>query len=232
MGSCLLTTMRPAYLPALEFFWNVAQCDVLILTDQIQYVKRSEISVSAPLKNEDDRLRLPVRRRPHPAPIYQKELDSGINWASKHYRTIYHSYHDLPYAYYYLPRIERLYTRDRSSLMNFLHDTLQTLLEFMRLNVRLYRASAFNRFKDNASFIAGVMNATGANGYINERQVFRMGWIDTAALQNRSLPVKIFKDYPDSHFLQSYRSTSALHFILQLGPEAGYLLRRYLPACD
>ena len=71
--SLKLTALRPEYLPGLDYFWKLAQCEALIFTDHFQYVKRSPITVSPPLSGFGSSLRIPVRHTEKPLAIKEKK---------------------------------------------------------------------------------------------------------------------------------------------------------------
>ena len=106
-----LATITPAYLPPLGYFWRMAQADRIIITDHFQYVKRSSISVRAAQEEKGLRLRIPVLHDQMPVPIRQKKPDNSTPWTKKHFRSISHLFHDAPYAYHNLPRMEVLLSK-------------------------------------------------------------------------------------------------------------------------
>ncbi|MBD3224092.1 MAG: hypothetical protein GF313_05145 [Caldithrix sp.] len=224
-----LTTQLPCYLGSLEYFWKIAQCDVLVLTDQLQYTKRSVASISAPLKENDDRLRIPVKHDEQPTPIFKKRIDTSLNWTRKHYKTLYHTYHHLPFAYYYLPQLNEVFDRLPSKLTDVLYNIIMLISGWLHFDVQIITGSSITNFEEANAFIRQAMHQYQASIYLNDETVFRRNWVSKKILNEFGVETKTFYPLPDSHLFRSYAHQSILLFILQFGPESGYLIKQYLP---
>lgn len=224
----ILTTLRPSYLPTLEFFWKAAQCDVVILTDHLQYTKRSDISISAPISDQGLKLTIPVQHDKQRLPVYQKKISRSGNWQTKHLRNIYHNFHHHPFFEYYQTELNQLYNEEHS-LIHFLAGFLIKLFHFFHLEAQVYRASQFVKADDPAQFVVQSCNKAACTTYMADPLVFEEGWLDKDVLHTAGVHVSLFHPLPQAHIFQSYKNLSALNFLFQFGPEAGYLIRQFLP---
>ncbi len=225
----ILSTQRPSYFPSLHFFWTAAQCNVLILTDHFQYVKRSPATVSARLQISQPALRLPVKHSNPKSPLCEKIFAPNSHWAKKHLHTIRHMFHHTPYAYYYMPLLEELLEQHSPNLADFLHTTLSELAHSLHLDLQILRSSKLAHSGTNETCITEWCRQTGSNTYAADAVIFDEKRVDENILMQNGISCKRFAPYPDYHILQSNRDLSILHFLFQFGPEAGYMLRQYLP---
>ena len=228
------TAFRPIYLPSLEFFWQAAQVDVAVFADHLQYVKRSSITVSAPLtEDREQTLHIPVRHMRQRQTIREKTIDSTIRWRRKHWQSIRHLFHEAPFAYYYLPQVEQWFKTEgeNDSLADFLLRALEDLTGFFHLNIKWVRSSKWvaKEKQPNERFLALIAGELGADTYLTNPETIARGWLDAPLLTENGITLGQFAPFPESHLFRTFRAQSALGFLLQFGPEAGYLIRQYLP---
>lgn len=221
------STFRPEYFPDLEYFWRLSQCDHAVLTDHIQYTKRSNVSVSAPLSETENRLRIPVRHKPLLQPICEKSVDEHENWRQRHIKTLKHTFNHFPYAYYYIPLMEELYLTLSSNLTDILYKLITSIITWLHMNIRLYRTTEYSVLSDPHDLVELWYEKLDAPNYLVTQQVFDRGWLKREELISRSIPFRMFSEFPEYHIMQTYRYKSILHFLMQFGPEAGYLIRQY-----
>ena len=223
-----LTTIPPAYLPSLNYFWQIAQTNHIIFTDHFQYVKRSPLTISAPLHENGLQLRLPVRHDHIPLAISHKNIDHSTTWMKKHFRSISHLFHDTPYAYYYLPQIEMLLNKATLNLSDFIYQWLNSFILWLQLPVDIQRVSEIGSKDSNEESIVFWCDKFSCREYLAESEVFRKGWVKQRLLEKRKIKCSTFAPMPEAHILTSYKDLSVLNFLLQFGPEAGYLIRQYI----
>jgi len=224
----ILTTARPEYLPGLDYFWKLAQSDTLVFTDHFQYVKRSPITVSPPLSGFGSSLRIPVRHSDKAPLIKDKKIDRRQPWQKKHLKSLYHQFHLTPFGYYYLPLLEELYNKNIENLSDFLIELLQTFIKFLHLPLKIKRASQIGYTTDKNRSVIDWCHSIGAAQYLTFPEALAKGWVERAVIEKAHIAVETFVPMPDYHILQSYNGYSAIGFLMQYGPEAGYILKQYL----
>jgi len=223
-----LTTMAPAYLPSLNYFWQMAQADVLILTDHFQYVKRSSLSISAPLDTNGLRLRLPIKHSKKALPIWQKSPDDSTLWHKKHLHSLRHLFHHSPFAEYYLPQIEQLLSRAPGNLSEFHFRCISVVKNWLHLPIAIHRSSKAGFKKHNEASLSYWCAKFSCNSYLTQKSVYQNGWVQPGLLEPLGIACRSFAPMPAAHILSSYKDLSILTFLFQFGPEAGYLIRQYL----
>jgi hypothetical protein len=224
-----LGTAQPEYLPGLEYFWKLAQCDTVIFTDHFQFTKRSPITASPPLSGFGSSMRIPVRHTESALTINGKKIDRGQPWREKHLKSLHHQFHLTPFGYYYLPRLEEIYMKDIDTLGDFLILLLENFITFFHLPITVKRASKLSYTNDNTKTIINWAHDLKAKEYITSEEVINRGWIEKERIINSGINVNTFIPLPEYNILQSYNDFSAIGFLMQYGPEAGYILKQYLP---
>ncbi|MGD9900795.1 MAG: WbqC family protein, partial [Calditrichaceae bacterium] len=210
-------------------FWNAAQCDILYFTDHFQFTKRTALSISPCLAGKDDRLRIPVKHDHGTKLICEKKTDDTVNWKQRHYKTIRHTYASYPFAYFYLPVLDEFFKNNNMMLSSFVIDLNRLLIRFLSLNLTTYNASERPYDLNNDETIISWCKKNNTDVYINAHQIFENGWLNESALETAGLKTKHFSNFPEYNIFQNYRSYSILKFIFQYGPEAGYMIKQYLP---
>ena len=224
-----LATFTPAYLPSMDYFWRAAQADHIIYTDHFQYVKRSLSTISAPLDENKLLLRIPVLHDKKRLPLSEKRIDYSAPWHKKHFKSIHHLFHELPYAYHYLPQIKAIFDKEIINLSDFLNEWQVIFLKWLQLPVKSKRASEIGFRDQNEAVLLFWCHKYSAKGYITQKEIFKKGWVDQELLEKKGIQCSTFAPMPEAHILTSYKDLSILNFLLQFGPEAGYLIRQYLP---
>jgi len=223
-----LSTFRPEYLPSLEFFWYLMQCDHIILTDHFQYVKRSPINISAPLQDSGHKITIPIRHDHQILPISKKRISYTTTWQKNHFKNIYHHFHNEPFAYYYLPEIEQILYNNYKYLSEYHYDLIFYFLKKLNSNSKIYLASQLEFFEDNNESIISWCKKTSSAVYLYKPNIFDHGWLGEDILKKSNLRLKEFCPFPNAHILTSNSKNSILSFLVLYGPEAGYLIRQYM----
>ena len=226
----ILGTFRPAFLPGLTYFWQIAQCDVAVFTDHLSFSKGSSINRSAPFPDGQTVLRIPVLHNEKRGRIFETEIDYHSGWKEKHLKTLHHFFHNLPFAYYYLPELEDLFNSEFNSLGDFLFELHKILVHWLHLSVRFLRSSEGDFNGSAEELIAFWCAKTHSATYISQPETFENQWVNKQQLKEKGLEISTFSPLPDSHLLRNYQDTTILQFLLQFGPEAGFIIQQYLPS--
>ncbi len=223
-----LSALMPAYWPSLQFFWNAAQCRFIILTDHFQYSKRSSATVSAPLRLSQPSLRIPVRHLDAQTAIAEKQFAPNSSWHKKHLQTLRHQFHHAPYAYYYLPDIQTLLSESYATLGDFLFALTSQLFNWLHFDLSVYRSSQLVTEGNHEQLLQNWCTQFQCDTCLTEPSALEQGFIRTEPLIEAGISCRTFLPVPDFHILQSNSRLSVLNFLMDYGPEAGYIIRQYL----
>ena len=224
-----LSTMRLEYFPTLEYFWNLSQCDLLILTDQYPYSQKTILTTSAPINDTNIMLRIPVKHDKEIMPIFKKNISYRNRWPEKHLLTLKHQYKSQPYAYLYFPALNQLLNAKVENLSQFLTDQIKLIADWLHFSLKSYRASDMDFNDDNNQNVIDWCHTFKYTEYINSPFVFDKGFVDTNELRRHHISIHQFTNPPEAHIFQHYKEKSILSFLFQFGPEAGFLIRQFNP---
>ena len=222
-----LCTLRPAFWPDLNYFWRIYQCDYVLFTDHLLFIKQTEITVSAPMQDKQQRLRIPVKHTGHSQTIVEKEMDRMHPWRNEHLNGLKTIFTDAPFAYLYLPDIEKLYASEDDNLSNFLFNLLSVQREWLFLRAVFKRSSRMELVDDATEFVIRQCKKFDCYFYLADEQVYENGWVKKEKLAAAGIKPKVFVPIPEAHILKDNKDFAALSFLMQYGPEAGYFFRQF-----
>lgn len=225
----LLTTLPLNFYSTLKYYWDFQQVDYVILTDLFQFTKRSPLTISAPLGDNDLQLRIPVKHDGQPKSIVDKRIDYTSNWPENHIKSLKHLFHNEPYAYYYLPQIEALYAQQFVLLADFLEAVTEQITSWLYFKPTLLRASELINEQCSSMFVVKNCTYLGCKSYSSHAVVFDKKWVDKEVLTKNRIHVGIFEPFPSSSLFDPFKERSVLNYLLQYGPEAGFLLKQFMP---
>ena len=211
-----IAIMQPTYLPWIGYFELMAQSDVFVVMDDVQFVKKSwqhrnriksqtgELMLSVPIVTAGRRFQ----------PIAETEVDARQPWATKHYKSIEFSYAKAPYAARYLPELKAMYERPWKMLAEVNHDLIFFLSRAMAIKTPIVFASSISCRKERNEHIIDLCKACG--GHLLYDAGGAADVIDAAALERECIRV-VFQSYTHPEYRQLHgpflSHLSALDFI-------------------
>jgi hypothetical protein len=225
----LFTTLPLTYLGSINYFWNCLQSDVIVFTDQLQFTKRSASTLSPFFSKNEIQLRIPVKRGNHKQPISEKMIEVNEPWKTNHIKTLKHLFHNEPYAYYYLPQLEALYSAGAAKLSDFLFRLNAQIMQWLYSKASLRMASTFPKETNSNRFILTVCSELDTSNYINEHKVFDNQWLDKRFLELNQVNIHYFSPMRQASVFTPFNHQPILAWLMRYGPEAGYLLKQFLP---
>jgi hypothetical protein len=224
----ILSTIRLEYFPSLEYFWQMSQCNIAILTDHFTYSKRTIMPTSAAISEKNVTLRVPVSHDKEVNPIYKKTISRLSDWPRDHILTLKHQYKNLPYRYLYFSIIEQLLNSKETNLSQFLTTHIKQIADWLNLDLKIYRASDIGFQYENNKSVIEWCNLFKCKTYINSSYIFNQNYVNKKQLEVESIMVCECSKIPDVNIFQYYKDKSILSFIFQFGPEAGYLINQFM----
>ncbi len=175
---------QPAYLPWLGYLSRIAESDVFVFLDTVQFEKnsftnRNRIKTSTgPIW-----LTVPVLQQGHLAKALTGiEIDSKQDWRKKHLKSIELSYRKSTEFSARFPMLQGLFESRTQSLADLCFGQLEFWLSELNISTRLVRASdlpvtghksdlvlALCKYLDATEYISGPMG----RGYLNEEDFDR-----------------------------------------------------------
>ncbi|MDW8206710.1 MAG: WbqC family protein [Chloroherpetonaceae bacterium] len=133
--------MQPTYLPWMGYFDLIAQSDVFVLLDTVQFEKQSWQQRNR-IKTAQGALWLtvPVLRRLE-SRIHEVQIDPRADLLRKHWGTIEMAYRSTPHFATFAPALRALYEREWTYLAELNCAFIQVLCDLLGVQATLVRAS-------------------------------------------------------------------------------------------
>tara|TARA_Y100000294_G_scaffold177007_1_gene201034 strand:- start:1406 stop:2068 length:663 start_codon:yes stop_codon:yes gene_type:complete len=160
---------QPDFMPWLGFFEKLKKSDVYVVLDDVQFSKRDwqnrdKIKTSQGIKW----LTVPVKTKKS---FYQQigdvEIDSSLNWKSKHLKTIQHSYAQSKYFEKHFVNLSKFYSNYYKKLIDFNLGLIKYISLELRIEKKKIIKSSFLNIKSKGSQkIFDICKSLGSKYYI------------------------------------------------------------------
>ncbi|MCD6041494.1 MAG: hypothetical protein K0R40_1097 [Burkholderiales bacterium] len=223
---------QPHYLPWLGYLHRMAQVDLFVLLDHVQFERRNyQNRTTVRMNGESLWLTVPVMQQSQKERIVDKQVDNRIAgakaWPVAHFLTLRHAYGRAGYFGTYAPALQAIYDRPWQRLVDLNSATLDMLRDAFAIRTPIVRSSALDVEGAKAELILNICRATGADALLAGMGGSR-GYLDVDAFARAGVRVERheFKHpvYPQSGPQPFIPGLSALDLLFNLGPESRDLL--------
>jgi hypothetical protein len=166
----ILSAHQPAYLPWLGYFHKIAQADVFVYLDSVQYEKNSYINRNQ-IKTPQGAswLTIPVKTKGHMGgSLRTTNIDDSQPWRSKHLKSIEMNYRKASRFDLCFPKIQALLTMPETNLAEYcLHQLRFWLGELGISNTRIARSSDLPIASSKSDLVLDLCRHFGAQRYLS-----------------------------------------------------------------
>lgn len=164
-----VTIHQPEHLPWLGFFHKMAQADLYVFMDVVQYRRqyfqnRNRImGVHEPIW-----LLVPVRKQQHRhGPIMGVAIDHSRNWQKRYWGSIEYHYHRHPYFEPYAERLHDIIVSPHERLVDLNYALIGFMREALGITTPMVRASQLGVSGARTRLIHDICRKTGATTYLS-----------------------------------------------------------------
>ena len=184
------------------YFYKMAQCDVFVLLDHVEFTKRSYtrrvlIHKSDNL-NDEQYLTVPLQKHSDHIAINKLKISEDIDWQKKLKAQVYQSYHKAPFYYQLEPLMDTFFTHSLKS--NSFSDFTITLIKFiaktLNLNPKWVVSSELDMDFNDKNVNLEILTHLKAETYISGMGAKK--YQDEEAFKSRQISLR-YSDYK-SHF--------------------------------
>ena len=220
---------QPQYLPWLPYLAKIAESDVFILLDSVDYQKNG-LQNRNKIKTSQGAQWLTVPVHHHLGrKISEIEIDNRTNWRKKHWQSIQQNYARAGAGASYAGELEAVYGESWASLCDLNVRLLTLMLGWGGITTRVIRSSEMASVGVASELVLNLCVEAGATRYVSgtggrnylDDGAFRAAGIEVV-YREASLPASYPQRHPDHGFLNDL---SALDVILNCGPD----WRTFLP---
>jgi hypothetical protein len=230
----IVTVHQPHFLPWLGYLHRMAQADLFILLDHVQFERRNyQNRTMIRLDGEARWLSVPVEQRSQKERIVEKRIDNSLHgtprwWSPGHFQTIRQAYRDAPFTAEYAPALRRIFETRWERLV----ELNAALLEFMRdafgIKTKLVRSSDLNVAGAKSELILNLCREVGADALLAGLGGSR-DYLDRAEFERHGVRIE-YQQFEHPVYRQCgaapfTKGLSSLDMLLNCGPAIGDLLR-------
>ncbi|MEL7568424.1 MAG: WbqC family protein [Dehalobacterium sp.] len=165
-----LAMHQPDYLPWPGYFFKMAQCDIFVILDTIQFPRGCSESNRNLIKTPHGSLMLtvPIKRKGKSLQRYDEVLVLP-GWKKKHLKALTLNYAKAPYFAEIFPELERL--EDSAYLLPINYNFIKLVYDLVKLDTKLVFLSSLPQFAHlhKSELIAALCNHFSADSYLSGR---------------------------------------------------------------
>ena len=222
---------QPHFLPWLGYLHRMAQADLFVLLDHVQFERRNyQNRTMIRLDGEARWLTVPVVQRSQKERIVDKEVDNRFDnarWGANHFSTLRYAYREAGFFGSYAAELKALLETRFERLADLNQAALHWLRGAFGITTPLARSSELGVPGARAELIINVCKAVGADtllaGFGGSR-----GYLDPAAFEREGVRIRWheFKHpvYPQCGAAPFTPGLSAIDMLFNCGPQSARLL--------
>ncbi len=167
-GARTAAIMQPTYLPYLGYLHLIAQADVFVFLDDVQFARRSwqQRNRIRGLAGEV-MLSVPVQKADRDSIIATIEVSETEPWREKHLNSIRHAYARRPHFAEGMAFMEAHLGRPSWRLADLNIAVIQAASERLGFQTAFFRASDLAVAGDRSEHLLAICHATGATDYLS-----------------------------------------------------------------
>ena len=222
----ILVGHQPNYLPYPGFFHKIAQADLFVIVDNVQFVKRGPFGWM-----HRNRIRTPdgwmwltvpvITKGRFTQKILDVELDPDAPWARKHWRSLEWSYRGAPHFAAYADRFRAVYERPWKRLAGLNEAVIREMMGAFGIGVPVERAGARGVEGKSTGYVVNLCRAFGATVYLSG--VHGRDYLDPAPFAEAGIELR-FQEFAPPVYAQCQPGgfvpgLSAIDLLFNCGPE-------------
>jgi hypothetical protein len=166
----VIVVEQPNYIPWLGYFGLIAQSDVWVWYDDVQYTRRDWRNRNRVAgAGEPVWLTVPVRSRGrYEQPIHEVEIDSDRPWARKHLETVRHCYGAAPFFPEVYEVLRAALEKEHRLLADLTIELAEALCGLLGLSPRFLRSSGLEGIEgDKRERLIRICRRLGGTAYLS-----------------------------------------------------------------
>ena len=185
---------QPHFLPWLGYLHRMAQVDLFVLLDHVQFERRNYQNRTMIRMNGEPRwLTVPVVQRSQKERIVDKEVDNRPDgsraWGASHFATLRHAYGRAACFAEYAGAFEALFARPWQRLVELNQASLDLLREAFGIRTPLARSSELAVEGARGDLILSICRAVGARTLLAGQGGSR-GYLDAEAFSRHGIAIR------------------------------------------
>ena len=200
-----VSIMQPYFFPYIGYFQLIANSDVFVIYDDVNFIKKGWINRNNILVNNTPYLfSMPLQNVSQNKLINEIFITDLDKWKTDLLKTISSSYKKAPFYQDVYPLIEKIISFDELNLALYIQNSLQNLCAYLNLNTKLIMSSEIVKNNDlrGENKIIDICLQLGATQYINaiggielyKQDNFQVKNIELKFIKSENIIYKQFKN--------------------------------------
>ncbi len=166
----IVSINQPAYLPWLGYFHRIAESDLHVVLDHVQFEKNSFVNRNKMRTAKDwTWLSVPVKTKGRfgDLSIEKLEIDNHRNWRAKHLATLTQAYARAPYMAEYSGFLEDVLSREWDHLADLCRHMSGFFLEALNIETPLVESSTLSVDSNKSQMVLDLCREVKATTYLS-----------------------------------------------------------------
>lgn len=221
---------QPNYLPGLTYFAKMAQCDVFVLLDTVEYSKNNWTNrnrIKGP--HGAQWLTVPVLTSGRSdQTIREVETKESAQWESKHWRALQTNYGGAPCFADYELQLRPIYERQWPMLVEINEHLIRLIAGWLDITTELIQASELAEIRgESTSLLVSICQAVDADVYLSGPGGRK--YLETKQFRNAGIQLR-FHAFEHPTYAQLFGdfipNLSVIDLLFNEGPRAADFIRR------
>jgi WbqC-like protein family len=223
----ILAVHQPQYLPWLGYFHKIANCDLFIFLDDVQYKKR-EFQNRNKIKTPNGPLWLSVpvvTKGRYTQNIRDVKISPDDDWAQEHLKSIEHNYTKAPFFSEHRKFLHGLYKTPHDLLTEVSMSIIKYVMVYLKINIPFKISSEYNIATTSSERIVDLCKKTGADTYLSGAG--GREYMDVSLFSKNGIKV-VYQDFKHPEYPQLHGKfepfLSVIDLLLNCGPQSREIL--------
>ena len=165
----VVTIHQPDFLPWMPFFNRIISCDLFIVLDSVQYVRRgwhNRVKIKSP--NGINWLTVPVNsKNKFTQELRNTEIDNSTKWKSKHLGLLLQCYGRSKYFDIVFPILEQVYSNEHRLLIDLNMELTNAILKFLEISSSILFSSEYSAIGTKNNLLIALLKEVRATDYLS-----------------------------------------------------------------
>lgn len=159
--------MQPTYLPWTGYFGMIDAVEIFVLYDDVQFVQRSwQRRNKIKTANGWTWLTVPIEEKFGQA-INEVRISTAVDWKTKHWKSIVHSYQKAPFFKDYRNEFENFYQSPYEKLSDLNAGAIRLIAGLLGISTEIVLASSLGVSGSKTDRLLAVLEKIGADSYVS-----------------------------------------------------------------
>jgi len=218
----IVTIHQPEHMPWLGFFHKIAQADVYVLLDNVQFTKNNWQNRNRFIDRYGKLfwLSVPVIMKGHTNKLFKDMLiANNLNWKRKYWGRLFDAYCKHKYFKVYESELYNiLVSSDYEFLFDLNYEIIQFFCRQLKINTKIIRASALNVHGKQSALLAMICTELGASVYLSGPS--GRDYLDVSLFKNNNIDVQFHHFINQKYTMMDGHNLSTLDLLFNHGDDS------------